>query len=131
MAGRLHFSLVAPERQLYSAEVDQVDAPGVEGDFGVLYGHAPFMTALKAGHFYSSQGPEIHDVAVENGKLQFACSPAAVAFVSGRGSRALSVRGREISRGELPIDSFADSYCRLTVVDETGKRAWTNPIWLT
>ncbi|MGZ3280888.1 MAG: ATP synthase F1 subunit epsilon [Caulobacteraceae bacterium] len=49
MAGKLHFSLVAPERQLLSAEVDQVDAPGVEGDFGVLHGHAPFMTALKAG----------------------------------------------------------------------------------
>jgi len=49
MAGKLHFSLVAPERQLFSAEVDQVDAPGLEGDFGVLYGHAPFMTALKAG----------------------------------------------------------------------------------
>ncbi len=49
MAGKLHFSLVAPERQLFSAEVDQVDAPGLEGDFGVLAGHAPFMTALKAG----------------------------------------------------------------------------------
>jgi len=49
MTGKLHFSLVAPERQLFSAEVDQVDAPGVEGDFGVLAGHAPFMTALKPG----------------------------------------------------------------------------------
>ena len=49
MAAKLHFSLVAPERQLFSADVDQVDAPGVEGDFGVLAGHAPFMTALKAG----------------------------------------------------------------------------------
>jgi F-type H+-transporting ATPase subunit epsilon len=49
MAGKLHFSLVAPERQLFSADVDQVDAPGAEGDFGVLAGHAPFMTALKAG----------------------------------------------------------------------------------
>ena len=49
MAGKLHFSLVAPERQLFSADVDQVDAPGLEGDFGVLAGHAPFMTALKAG----------------------------------------------------------------------------------
>jgi len=49
MAGKLHFSLVAPERQLFSAEVDQVDAPGLEGDFGVLAGHTPFMTALKAG----------------------------------------------------------------------------------
>ncbi|MEI9891534.1 MAG: ATP synthase F1 subunit epsilon [Caulobacteraceae bacterium] len=49
MSGKLHFSLVAPERQLFSADVDQVDAPGAEGDFGVLAGHAPFMTALKAG----------------------------------------------------------------------------------
>jgi F-type H+-transporting ATPase subunit epsilon len=46
---KLHFSLVSPERQLFSGEVDQVDAPGSEGDFGVLVGHAPFMTALKAG----------------------------------------------------------------------------------
>jgi F-type H+-transporting ATPase subunit epsilon len=49
MADKLHFSLVAPERQLFSGLVDQVDAPGAEGDFGVLSGHAPFMTALKAG----------------------------------------------------------------------------------
>jgi F-type H+-transporting ATPase subunit epsilon len=49
MAGKLHFSLVAPERELFSGQVDQVDAPGSEGDFGVLAGHAPFMTALKEG----------------------------------------------------------------------------------
>lgn len=49
MADKLHFSLVAPERELFSGLVDQVDAPGAEGDFGVLAGHAPFMTALKTG----------------------------------------------------------------------------------
>lgn len=49
MAGKLRFSLVSPERELFSGEVDQVDAPGIEGDFGVLAGHAPFMTALKTG----------------------------------------------------------------------------------
>ena len=49
MADKLHFSLVSPERQLFSGLVDQVDAPGSEGDFGVLAGHAPFMTALKEG----------------------------------------------------------------------------------
>ena len=49
MAGKLHFSLVSPERELFSGEVDQVDAPGSEGDFGVLAGHAPFMTTLKTG----------------------------------------------------------------------------------
>lgn len=52
MAGigsKLHFSLVSPERELFSGDVDQVDAPGSEGDFGVLAGHAPFMTALREG----------------------------------------------------------------------------------
>ncbi len=49
MALKLHFSLVSPERELFSGQVDQVDAPGSEGDFGVLAGHAPFMTTLKEG----------------------------------------------------------------------------------
>jgi hypothetical protein len=49
MAGKLQFSLVAPEREVFSGLVDQVDAPGVEGDFGVLPDHAPFMTALREG----------------------------------------------------------------------------------
>ncbi len=49
MAGKLQFSLVSPEREVYSGLVDQVDAPGVEGDFGVLADHAPFMTALREG----------------------------------------------------------------------------------
>lgn len=47
MADKLRFSLVSPERELFSGDVDQVDASGVEGDFGVLAGHTPFMTALK------------------------------------------------------------------------------------
>ena len=49
MADKLQFSLVAPEREVFNGLVDQVDAPGVEGDFGVLAGHAPFMTALREG----------------------------------------------------------------------------------
>ena len=49
MADKLRFSLVSPERELFSGLVDQVDGSGVEGDFGVLAGHAPFMTALKEG----------------------------------------------------------------------------------
>jgi F-type H+-transporting ATPase subunit epsilon len=49
MAGKLNFSLVSPEREVFLGLVDQVDAPGVEGDFGVLPDHAPFMTALREG----------------------------------------------------------------------------------
>ena len=44
-----HFDLVSPERLLFSGEVEQVDLPGSEGDFGVLAGHAPLVTTLRPG----------------------------------------------------------------------------------
>jgi len=44
-----HFDLVSPERLAFSGEVDQVDIPGMEGDFGVLAGHAPVVAALRPG----------------------------------------------------------------------------------
>jgi F-type H+-transporting ATPase subunit epsilon len=44
-----HFDLVSPEKLTFSGEVDQVDIPGVEGDFGVLAGHAPVVAAIRPG----------------------------------------------------------------------------------
>jgi F-type H+-transporting ATPase subunit epsilon len=44
-----HFDLVSPEKIAFSGEVDQVDVPGLEGDFGVLAGHAPFVAAIRPG----------------------------------------------------------------------------------
>ncbi|HEY7661567.1 MAG TPA: F0F1 ATP synthase subunit epsilon [Xanthobacteraceae bacterium] len=43
------FDLVSPEKLLFSGEVNQVDVPGAEGDFGVLAGHAPLVTTLRPG----------------------------------------------------------------------------------
>ena len=43
------FDLVSPEKLLLSGEVEQVDVPGSEGDFGVLAGHAPLVTMLRPG----------------------------------------------------------------------------------
>jgi F-type H+-transporting ATPase subunit epsilon len=44
-----HFDLVSPEKLAFSGEVDQVDIPGVEGDFGVLAGHAPVVASVRPG----------------------------------------------------------------------------------
>ena len=44
-----HFDLVSPEKLTFSGDVDQVDIPGVEGDFGVLAGHAPIVAAVRPG----------------------------------------------------------------------------------
>jgi F-type H+-transporting ATPase subunit epsilon len=45
----LHFELVSPEKLVFSGDVEQVDVPGAEGDFGVLAGHAPMVTTLRPG----------------------------------------------------------------------------------
>ncbi len=44
-----HFDLVSPEKLAFSGEVDQVDIPGTEGDFGVLAGHAPIVAGIRPG----------------------------------------------------------------------------------
>jgi F-type H+-transporting ATPase subunit epsilon len=66
MADKLRFSLVSPERELFSGLVDQVDAPGSEGDFGVLAGHAPFMTTLREGqlrvHVFVDREEQVFEV---------------------------------------------------------------------
>jgi F-type H+-transporting ATPase subunit epsilon len=45
----LRFELVSPEKLVFSGEVEQVDVPGAEGDFGVLAGHAAMVTTLRPG----------------------------------------------------------------------------------
>ena len=45
----LHFELVTPEKLVRSEEVYMVVVPGTEGDFGVLEGHAPFMSTVRDG----------------------------------------------------------------------------------
>ncbi len=49
MASTFHLDLVTPERLLFSSEVQQVRAPGVNGSFGVMAKHAPMLTALETG----------------------------------------------------------------------------------
>jgi F-type H+-transporting ATPase subunit epsilon len=44
-----HLDLVSPEKLLFAGEVEQVDVPGSEGDFGVLAGHAPLIATLRPG----------------------------------------------------------------------------------
>ena len=49
MAAKVKFDLVSPERLVLSAEVDAVQIPGAEGDFGVLPNHSPVMSVIREG----------------------------------------------------------------------------------
>jgi F-type H+-transporting ATPase subunit epsilon len=63
----VQLELATPTRLLVSAEVDEVVAPGTEGYFGVLPGHAAFLTTLGAGELMYRKGAEEHRLAVIGG----------------------------------------------------------------
>ena len=65
----LHFELVTPERLVRSEEVHMVTVPGTEGEFGVLEGHAPFMSTIRDGALAIQRTPggAVETVAVAGG----------------------------------------------------------------
>ena len=66
--GKMLLEIVAPSRQVVRAErVDEVIAPGSEGEFGVLPGHTPYLTTLKVGMLSYREGTEWHHLAVDWG----------------------------------------------------------------
>ncbi len=90
------------------------------------------MTALKTGAYYSSTGPQIHDIQIgADNKIYIRCSPAERIWITGRASVADAVYGNGVMEATFPITSLGNSpFFRVTVRDERGGRAWSNPIWL-
>lgn len=88
------------------------------------------LAALKAGHYYSTQGPKIFDLRIEDSTLSITCSPVRSVILSGLESAGGFVHGIGITSATLPITAMASGYVRVTIVEQSGKRAWTNQLWL-
>lgn len=65
--GKFRLEVVTPSRLLVSEMVDEVTAPGIEGEFGVLVGHTPFLTELGMGALTYRAGNQLHILAVRKG----------------------------------------------------------------
>lgn len=88
------------------------------------------LEALKAGHYYSSTGPQILDVQMKsNDKVVVKCSPASRVFVTGKGATSVSVYGNGLREAELDLRKLKSPYARVVVRDAKNGRAWTNPFW--
>ncbi len=66
----LKVDIVTAERVVYSADVDIVIAPGVEGQLGILPHHAPLMTILQAGELVVRKGGQEDSLAISGGFLE-------------------------------------------------------------
>jgi hypothetical protein len=88
------------------------------------------LAALKAGHFYSSQGPELRDVRVYPDRVEVECSSVRSIIVQGHGMAAKAVHSESMTKGTVPLTRFGGSpYLRVTVIDHAGKKAWSNPVY--
>jgi hypothetical protein len=138
-------------RPLYAIATDDSHHPGYDSGFAWVWARcaertqAAVLDALRRGHFYSSAGPEILGVELDDQAVTVRCSPvvSATLVASPRlGSRANAGRlgyphGAEIlerdSAGALTairLDRpWGAGYGRLELQDAAGRNAWTNPLW--
>ena len=67
MAAQIKLEVVTPDKMVLSEDVDIVVATAVEGEFGVLAGHIPFLTILQTGELRYRRNNSLHYVAVSGG----------------------------------------------------------------
>lgn len=64
---KILLELVTPERLVLREWVDEIVAPGYEGEFGVLPGHTPYLVSLSVGRLSYRKGKEIYNCAMSGG----------------------------------------------------------------
>ncbi len=95
------------------------------------------LQALKEGHYYSSQGPELHNVTLNGKELSISCSPVDTITVVCGHSRTCVKTGKAITSAMFDLATLEKGWLlkkpspwfRITVIDHAGKRAWSNPFW--
>jgi hypothetical protein len=139
-------------RLLYGIATDDSHHPGYDTAFAWVWARCAdrsavaVLDALRAGAFYSSCGPVIHELEVTDDAVIVRCSPVASAILmTGRrrgssvnaGRLGYSYRGRAVATdddGQIVEARLGRPprapYGRLELTDDHGRRAWTNPLWM-
>ena len=95
------------------------------------------LQALKDGHYYSSQGPELHNVTLRGKEIEISCSPVDTITVVCGTSRSCVKIGKSITAATFDLSTMEKGWLlkkpspwlRVTVIDHAGKCAWSNPYW--
>jgi hypothetical protein len=114
------------------------DSHAFDNDFGGGWVHVKaksldpdaLLDALKRGLYYSSQGPLIHDIRIDDQALEIDCSPACNISLLGRGSKSENRFSMGATQARFELARYRGEYVRVTVTDTQGRRAWSNPVWL-
>ncbi len=107
MSNKLLLEVVTPDRLVVSTEADVVVCPGVEGQFGVLFGHVPFLSALEIGEMYYRDAGKTEYLAVSGGFAEVTGSKITVVAEAAEFGREIDVerakRARERAEKRLAM----------------------------
>ena len=118
------FELVSPERLLISEQVDEVTAPGVEGEFTVLAQHAPFITTLRPGIVTVKTAGNVQRLYVRGGFAEV--NPDGLTILADFALPAAELNAEAFAREtKLAEDALAHAHD-----DETRRRAQQRIDWL-
>jgi hypothetical protein len=93
------------------------------------------LAALKTGRYFSTQGPSLHALHLDGTHLHVRTGDVATIALTGGGDRWQSGKetrakpGTTITEADFDLIPFRGAYCRVIAIDQSGKRAWSNPIW--
>ncbi|UCG39302.1 MAG: F0F1 ATP synthase subunit epsilon [bacterium] len=99
-SGKVMLEVVTPERVVVSEPVSEVVLPGIEGEFGVLPGHIPFLTALKVGEMTYKKGNKVEHLAVSWGYVEVTHDSVKVLAETAERAVDIDVGRAEIARQE-------------------------------
>jgi hypothetical protein len=89
------------------------------------------LAALKAGAFYSTQGPELRDVRITATGVEVECSAVMSVVVQGAGTASKAVHGQSLTKAVIPFSVLKGTpWVRVSLIDAAGRRAWSNPHFL-
>ena len=119
MASTIRLELVTPERLLLSEEVDEVVAPGYEGEFGVLPEHTQFLAILNVGMLRYRKGSAMNRVALGGGFAEV--TPDRVVVMADTAERADEI---DLERAQRARDRAEARLKELSLDDETYAKAY-------
>jgi len=120
MASTIRLELVTPERLLVSEEVDEVIAPGFEGEFGVLPDHTPYLAILEIGILRYRKGTETQKIAVGGGFAEV--GPDRVVVMADVAEKAEEI---DVERARKAHERAEASLKELSMDDETYVKAYS------
>jgi F-type H+-transporting ATPase subunit epsilon len=108
----LLLEVVTPDRLVLSTEADVVVCPGVEGQFGVLVGHIPFLSALEIGEMYYRKGGQTEYLAVSGGFAEVTGAKVTIVAEAAEKGREIDIerarRAKERAEKRLATGKTAD-----------------------